>query len=229
MKAMVLAAGRGERMLPLTAHTPKPLLQVGGRPLIDYHLHRLARAGVQEVVVNVAHLGEQIQAHCGDGSAYGLRIQWSVEPQPLETAGGILHALPLLGSAPFLVVNADIWMDYPVAQLCAIAAALAPGAAHLLLVPNPEHHPRGDFALDAATGRVLSRIDTGRNLTFAGVGVYHPAFFAGSHPASLPLLPLLLRALGAGLLYGTQFQGEWQDIGTPERLQKLRCRLGGYH
>lgn len=230
---MVLAAGRGERMRPLTLHTPKPLLEVGGRALIDYHLERLARAGIRELVVNVSHLGAQIQSHCGDGSAYGLSIRWSPEPTPLETAGGILRALHWLGDAPFLVVNADIWMDYPVEVLCAAGPRLAPGAAHLMLVDNPPHHTAGDFWWHDQDGRIMSDVAARagdavpagyRRLTYSGVGIYHPDFFAGEHPESLPLLPLLRRAIDNGLLHGSHFAGEWQDVGTPERLEALRAR-----
>jgi N-acetyl-alpha-D-muramate 1-phosphate uridylyltransferase len=218
VKAMVLAAGRGERMRPLTDHTPKPLLPVGGRPLIAWHLEALARAGVREVVINLSWLGEQIRAALGTGTAFGLRIAYSEEgPVPLETGGGIFRALPLLGPGPFLVVNGDTWTDVDLAGL-----AVGPEAdARLVLVPNPPHHPRGDFGLEG--GRVVEA-EAGRH-TYSGIGVYRPELFAGCEPGRFPLLPLLRRAIAAGRLEGQLHTGAWHDVGTPERLAALDAAL----
>jgi MurNAc alpha-1-phosphate uridylyltransferase len=215
---MLLAAGRGERMRPLTDSVPKPLVKVGGRALIAWHLAALARAGIQDVVINLSWLGEQLRAALGDGRELGVRIRWSEEgPVPLETGGGIFRALPELGSAPFLVVNADIWTDIDFGRLI-----LAPGAlAHLVLVPNPAHHPRGDFGLEA--GRIVEREQ--ERLTYSGVGVYRPEFFAGCTAGRFPLLPLLRRAIAAQKVTGEEHRGQWCDVGTPERLARLESRL----
>jgi len=218
MRAIVLAAGRGERMRPLTDGVPKPLLEVGGRALIEYHLHALAAAGVRQVVVNLSWLGERIRAVLGDGSGYGLQISYSEEgPVPLETGGGIERALPLLGEGAFLVVNGDVWTDQSFAALEAPPDSLA----HLLLVANPAHHPRGDFALgpDGRIGR------EGDRLTYAGIGLIDPALFAGCAPGRFPLKPLLDRALEAGRLTGQRLEGHWIDVGTPARLAELDARL----
>jgi MurNAc alpha-1-phosphate uridylyltransferase len=216
MKAMILAAGRGERMRPLTDRTPKPLLPVAGRPLIVWHLERLARAGVKDIVINHAHLPDQIEALLDDGSAWGLAIRYSPEPPgALETAGGIRNALPLLGEDPFLVVNGDIYCELDFAALPSLAEG---DLAHLVLVPNPPQHPGGDFAL--ADGRVLA--DGPARLTFAGIGLYRPALFAGlaaGEPAKLA--PLLRRAMIGGKVSGEAFAGRWTDVGTPERLAEL--------
>ncbi|WP_297527390.1 N-acetylmuramate alpha-1-phosphate uridylyltransferase MurU [Thiohalobacter sp.] len=220
MKAMILAAGRGERMRPLTDRTPKPLLEAGGQPLIVHHLRALAVAGIRELVINHAHLGAQIEATLGDGSRFGVRIRYSPEPEgALETGGGILQALPLLGEAPFLVINGDVWADVDYAAL----AAAPEGLAHLMLVDNPPHHPEGDFHLDAA-GRVHAE-DSPR-LTFGGIGVYRPELFAGCRPGRFPLAPLLRNAMAAGQVTGWHHHGDWIDVGTPERLVQLRRRLG---
>lgn len=218
MKAMILAAGRGERMRPLTAATPKPLLRAGGKALIEYHLEALARAGLREVVVNVGHLGGQIEAALGDGVRYGVRIQYSREDAAiLDTGGGILNALPLLGDAPFLVVNGDVYVDYPFGQLPAAPA----GLAHLVLVPNPPQHPGGDFAL--RDGRVIDEDES--RLTFSGIGVYRPQLFADCRPGVFPLAPLLRRAMAAGQVSGERYDGRWWDIGTPARLAALDACL----
>lgn len=222
MKVMLLAAGRGERMRPLTDACPKPLLPVAGRPLIQWHLQRLAAAGFREVVINLSWLGEQIAAALGDGSAQGLRITFSREPWPaLETGGGIFQALPLLGPGPFLLVNGDVFTDVDFTRIRLAPADLA----QLVLVPNPEHHPRGDFWLDAA-GRVLADAAAGaERLTYSGIAVLHPDLFEGAEPGRFPLLPLLERARAAGRLGGQRHDGRWLDVGTPARLAQLDAEL----
>jgi len=225
MRAMILAAGRGERMRPLTDHTPKPLLPAGGKPLIVWHIERLAAAGIRDIVINHAWLGEQLPATLGDGSAFGVRIAYSAEASALETAGGIAQALPLLGAQPFLVVNGDIWCDWDPAQAAGAAARLDAERADawLVLVDNPEHHPHGDFALDAA-GRVHAA-GAGK-LTFAGIGIYRHALFHGLPLATpAPLAPLLRQAMARGTVLGTHHRGLWTDVGTPQRLQALDARL----
>ena len=215
---MLLAAGRGERMRPLTDSLPKPLVEVGGRALIAWHLLALARARIREVVINLSWLGAQLRAALGDGSRFGVSISWSDEgPVPLETGGGIFRALPLLGPDPFLVVNADIWTDIDFGRL-----ALEPEAhAHLVLIPNPAHHPRGDFALE---GDRVVNAESGR-LTYTGVGVYQPEFFARCTAGRFPLLPLLNRAIAAGRVRGEVHRGQWCDVGTAERLANLSARV----
>ena len=221
-KAMILAAGRGERMRPLTDHTPKPLLRVGGRALIEYQLTHLATAGITDVVINHAWHGEQIVQALGDGARYGLSIRYSAEGDaPLETAGGILKALPLLRGGPFLVINADIWCDYPLAELPAEPA----GLAELVMVANPAHHPEGDFALQAEAdgdpGRGLLHLNGEPRYTYSGIGVYRPELFSECETAPLPLAPLLRHAASQGLLHGRLYRGCWMDIGTPERLREM--------
>jgi MurNAc alpha-1-phosphate uridylyltransferase len=214
---MILAAGRGERMRPLTDHTPKPLLLAGGRPLIEHQIRALAKAGFTELVINHAHLGEQIEAALGDGARFGVRVRYSPEGTALETGGGIFRALPLLGEGPFLVVNGDVWCDYDFAR-----ARLAPGRlAHLVLVDNPPHHPRGDFAL---VGGAARNRDEPR-LTFGGIGVYRPELFAGCRPGAFPLAPLLRSACDRGAVSAEHHRGAWMDIGTPERLASLNAVL----
>ncbi|TWH64431.1 MurNAc alpha-1-phosphate uridylyltransferase [Azomonas agilis] len=212
MKAMILAAGKGERMRPLTLHTPKPLLPVAGVPLIEYHIRALQSAGFTELVINHAWLGAQIEAHLGDGSAFNLHIQYSAEGEPLETGGGIFKALPLLGDQPFVIVNGDIWTDYPFAQL----HRPLQGLAHLVLVNNPEHHPTGDFALTTA-GQVQE--DSDSLLTYSGIAVLHPRLFTQSQAGAFKLAPLLRQAMSAGQVTGEHYLGHWIDVGTPERLQ----------
>ena len=211
---MVLAAGRGERLRPLTDRTPKPLLEVRGEPLLGWHLRALARAGVREVVINLAWLGAQIRSRIGDGAAYGLQVQYSAEPEgALETGGGIFQALPLLGPGPFIVVNGDTYADIDFAKL-----AIAPHElAHLVLVPNPAHHPRGDFAL--RDGLVQSQGEP--RFTYSGIGIYRPGLFAGCQPGRFPLLPLLQAAIAARALGGELHAGAWTDVGTVERLEAL--------
>jgi MurNAc alpha-1-phosphate uridylyltransferase len=219
MKAMILAAGRGERMRPLTDSLPKPLLLVAGKPLIAHHIERLAAAGIRQLVINHAHLGEMVEAQLGDGATWGVEIQYSAEETALETGGGIFRALPLLGEAPFLVVNGDVWCDVDFSRL-----QLPPGMlAHLLLVPNPAHHPGGDFVLQGE--RVID--GEGERLTFGGIGVYHPQLFAACQPGAFPLAPLLRAAMAEGKVSGIHHQGYWVDVGTPERLRNLEKRLRG--
>lgn len=225
MKAIILAAGLGTRMRPLTDHTPKPLLAVGGKPLIVWHLEALAAAGVREVVINTAWLGEKLAAALGDGAAFGVHIRWSHEGEPLETAGGIVQALPLLGDSPFLVVNGDIWLRYDFRRLLPLSARMT-GRAHLVLVDNPPHNPAGDFALlagDGEYGRVAS--EGAPRFTFAGLSVLHPALFAGLAPGKRALAPLLREAMAADRVSGEYFAGPWVDVGTPARLAELDAQI----
>ena len=240
MKAMILAAGRGERMRPLTDHTPKPLLKVGGKPLIIWHLERLAQAGFKEVVINHAHLGEQIEATLGNGAQWGLSIEYSPEKVALETAGGIANALHFLGSAPFLVVNGDTYTEIDFTEIeskstesdfknITLKASIHEGAehvlklAHLVLVDNPPQHPNGDFAIEfkSQSNGMLKNEGTPM-LTFSGVGVYHPDLFASvikGQPAKLA--PLLRKAIEINAATAQHYQGVWHDIGTPQRLHEL--------
>ncbi|MBM4200753.1 MAG: nucleotidyltransferase family protein [Gammaproteobacteria bacterium] len=220
MKAMILAAGRGERLRPMTDHTPKPLLEAGGRPLIEHLILSLAAAGFRHLVVNLAYLGDQIRDYLGDGTRWGLGIDYSHEgPEPLETGGGIRHALPLLGPEPFLVVNGDIATDFPFERLQGTLRE----DAHLVLTRNPAHHPHGDFALHA--GHIHT--DGEQRLTFAGIGVYRPSLFAGLPEGRFALAPLLREAMARGRVSGELYPGFWMDIGTRERLQDLDAHLRG--
>lgn len=222
MKAMILAAGRGVRMRPLTDTTPKALLAVAGKALIAWHLEKLARAGFAEVVINHAHLGHMLETALGDGSRFGVSIRYSPEREALETAGGIALALPLLGTEPFLVVNADIYTDYDFSALARMD--LRDGLAYLVLVDNPPQHPRGDFALEA--GRV--REGGMPMLTFSGIGVYAPRLFGGIPPnAKVALAPLQRKAIAAERVSGEHYRGCWHDIGTTERLDALNTALRG--
>ena len=227
MKAFILAAGRGERMRPLTDHTPKPLLLAGGKALIEWHLERLAACGFRDVVINHAHLGEQIEASLGDGGRFGLAIRYSPEPPgALETAGGIARALPLLGEAPFLVVNGDIGCDWDFKR----ALALQDRLAHLVLVDNPAHHASGDFCLEGERVRFASSALTTRapTLTYAGIGVFSPAFFSTvTRDAVLKMRPLLDAAIAQQSVTGEEHTGRWGDVGTPERLAELDRELLG--
>ena len=227
MKAFILAAGRGERMRPLTDHTPKPLLLAGGKALIEWHLERLAACGFRDVVINHAHLGEQIEASLGDGGRFGLAIRYSPEPPgALETAGGIALALPLLGEAPFLVVNGDIGCDWDFKR----ALALQDRLAHLVLVDNPAHHASGDFCLEGERVRFASSALTTRapTLTYAGIGVFSPAFFSTvTRDAVLKMRPLLDAAIAQQSVTGEHHTGRWADVGTPERLAELDRELLG--
>jgi N-acetyl-alpha-D-muramate 1-phosphate uridylyltransferase len=218
MKAMLLAAGRGERLRPITDSLPKPLVRVGGRPLIAWHLVRLAQAGVREVVINLSWLGEKMRAALGDGREFGVRISWSEEgPVPLETGGGILEALPLLVPGPFLVVSADIWTDIDFAGI----RIPDQSQAHLVLIPNPPHHPRGDFGLE--DGLVVDREND--RFTYANVGIYRAELFDGFSAGRFPLLTVLRRGIAARAVSGEIHRGEWRDVGTPERLADLEKRL----
>jgi MurNAc alpha-1-phosphate uridylyltransferase len=222
MKAMILAAGRGERMRPLTNTTPKPLLTVGGKPLVVWVIERLKHAGVIDLVVNVSHLADQIEQALGDGARWGVRIVYSFEREALETAGGIAWALPLLDDRPFLVVNSDVYSDYDFASLKARAQTLsAEQPAHLVLVDNPEHHPQGDFGLH--DGVVAA---DGARLTFSGIGAYHPALFADIPRGGKARLGVqLAQPIAEYRISGEHFRGEWNDVGTPQRLAELDARV----
>ena len=220
-------------MRPLSESTPKPLLPVGGVPLIERHVVNLARAGITDIVVNVSYLADKLVTFLGSGHQWGVRIQISREPEPLETAGGVRQALPLLGTNPFLVVNGDIYSDYPFGQL--LKQSVSTGAAHLVWVDNPLHHSDGDFYLE--NGVVVAEVAADEDqtsigklkkavpLTFAGIGCYSPAFFAGDLPEKQALKPLMIKAMHAGLLHGEHYRGDWEDVGTPERLAILDKRL----
>jgi MurNAc alpha-1-phosphate uridylyltransferase len=224
MKAMLLAAGRGERLRPLTDNLPKALVEAGGKPLIAWHLERLARAGIREAVINLAHLGEKIAERIGDGARFGLRVAYSREPEPLETAGGIANALPLLGPAPFLLVNADVYCEVDFAHLAAVV--LGRRLAHLVLVPNPPHRSAGDFSLrDGLVGSAAAP-----RYTYAGIAVMSPEMVHGVRRGEkAPLAPLLYEAADRGRLGGELYEGSWQDVGTLERLAKLEAELRSRH
>jgi MurNAc alpha-1-phosphate uridylyltransferase len=231
MKALIFAAGLGERMRPLTNRTPKPLLEAGGKPLIGWHLEKLSAAGVSDVVINTSWLAEQFPHALGDGAHWGLRLHFSYEgPTPLETGGGMFHALSLLGNAPFIAVNGDIWTDYDFSRL----PPEPPGDTHLVLVENPEHHPNGDFALDPQG--LLHAAGESRH-TFSGIGVYRPALFndwravigdapgIDENPPRFKLPPLLRHAMSQRRATGERHMGRWTDVGTPERLAKLNVEI----
>lgn len=222
MKAMILAAGLGKRMRPLTDVTPKPLLKVGGIPLILWHIERLAHDDFTEIVINIAHLGYQIEEALGDGSAWGVKISYSDEQDEgaLESAGGIVKALPLLGDEPFLVLNGDIWTDYDFQANRKLPEGIL---AHLILVPNPEHNPEGDFALNG------QRVVDARQYTFSGIGYYSPKLFENVPYGKNTLAPLLRSAMKEGKVTGELYEGEWLDIGTPERLELLNAQLLNRH
>jgi len=220
MKAMILAAGLGTRMRPLTDHTPKPLLEIGGIPLIIWHIERLAHDGFHDIVINIAHLGYQIPEALGDGSEWGVKISYSDEQEEgaLESAGGIIKALPLLGNETFLVVNGDIWCDYDFDQTKVLAPNIL---AHLILVPNPDHNLKGDFSLQDR----LVYDGGGQKYTFSGIGYYSPELFKGLAYGKRALAPILIKAMREGRVSGELFEGEWRDIGTPERLEALNIHL----
>ena len=216
MKAMILAAGRGERMRPLSDRMPKPLLEVAGRPLIHYHLEALAKAGVNDVVINLSWLGEQIRDALADGHDWNLTLHFSEEGHPpLETGGGIFRALPMLGPDPFLVVNGDVWSDFPFDTLVLADRDLA----HLVLVDNPAHHRQGDFVL--AETRVRDDSSQGPRLTFSGIGVYRPELFVGCDGGAFSLIPVLEAAMARDQVSGSHYSGKWLDVGTPDRLTAL--------
>lgn len=220
--AMILAAGRGERMQPLTNHTPKPLLKVVGKPLIGYTLQRLAKAGCERVVINCAHLGEQFPATLGQGEQYGVDITYSHEEQPLETAGGIIQALPLINAQQFIVINGDIWCDHPLTSL--FDRDLGDDLAHLVMVNNPPQHPLGDFVLEAGKLRAKpSSVTTG--VTYSGIGIYSRKMFEGLNEGFQALRPLLDEGMMQHKISGEKFLGDWRDIGTPERLEQLNNDL----
>jgi len=217
MRAMILAAGRGERLRPLTDETPKPLLEVDGRPLIAHHVENMAVAGFREVVINLAHLGDMIRETLGNGANWGLNIHYSLEPEgALDTGGGIQQALPMLGESPFAVVNGDVFCDYPLTRLRAIKC----DSVHLVLVPNPAHNPNGDFSLRGGyvglTGNALH--------TFSGISVYHPRFFDSAPGGRFSVKPMLRSAAALQQVTGELYRGEWHDVGTQERLQALHDR-----
>ena len=216
MKAMILAAGRGERMRPLTDGTPKPLLEVAGHPLIHYHLEAIRRAGIKDVVINLSWLGDQIRDALADGHDWNLTLHFSEEGHPpLETGGGIFRALPMLGPNPFLVINGDVWSEFPLGSLALADHDLA----HLVLVDNPPHHKSGDFVL--SDGRVCDDSELGPRLTFSGIGVYRPELFADCTGGAFSLIPVLKEAMGSGQVSGLHYSGRWMDVGTPERLAAL--------
>jgi len=219
MRAMILAAGRGERLRPLTDSTPKPLIQVGGHTLIEHHLQKLAQAGFREVVINLAHLGDMIREALGDGSKWGLNIHYSQEPEgALDTGGGIFQALPMLGDSPFAVINGDVYSDYPLARLRAIKCS----HAHLVLVPNPEHNPAGDFLLRGGYVSKDAGSDDMTRHTFSGISVYHPRFFDAAPEGRFSVVPMLFSATELNQVTGEIYRGNWHDIGSLERLEKLR-------
>jgi len=230
-RALIFAAGRGERMRPLSDATPKPLLSVGGKRLVEWHLEKLAAAGVRDVVINTSHLAEQFPAALGDGSRWDLRIHYSYEgPEPLETGGGMQRALPLLGSEPFIALNGDIWCDFDFSTL----RQNPTGLAHLVLVDNPPHHPRGDFYLrdgllasDSSKDGPLPPAGTGLRLTFAGIGVYRPDLLHGQQAGKYSIVPILRAAFRSGRVSGEHFHGHWSDVGTPQRLAYVNEILGG--
>ncbi|MCX2896162.1 N-acetylmuramate alpha-1-phosphate uridylyltransferase MurU [Pseudomonas mandelii] len=219
MKAMILAAGKGERLRPLTLTTPKPLVRAGGVPLIEYHLKALAIAGFTEIVINHAWLGQQIENYLGDGSQYGVRIRYSPEGEPLETGGGIYRALPLLGDEAFLVVNGDIWTDYDFSVLHQPIS----GLAHLVLADNPAHHPAGDFSLHDGLVRD-GEADTA-NLTYSGIAVLDPQLFKNCSAGAFKLAPLLRAAMALGQVTGEHLDGRWVDVGTHERLAEVESLI----
>ena len=219
MKAMILAAGLGNRMRPLTLHTPKPLLEVGGKPLIVWHIEKLQKIGVTEIVINTAWLGEKLAQALGDGSAFGVKILWSHEGEGLETAGGIINALPLLGEQPFILVNGDVWTTMDFAPL--LKVKLQDELAHLVLVDNPVQHPEGDFILANGRAYTFDQAHPGEALTYSGVAVIHPKIFKGLENGKRPLAPLLKEAMLEQQISASKMQGVWVDVGTPERLNVL--------
>ncbi|MGU3310308.1 N-acetylmuramate alpha-1-phosphate uridylyltransferase MurU [Acinetobacter sp. M5A5_2a] len=223
MKAMILAAGLGNRMRPLTLYTPKPLLEVGGKPLIVWHIEKLKKIGVTEIVINSAWLADKLISSLGDGSQFGVDIRWTREDEGLETAGGIINALPLLGKDPFILVNGDVWttMDFEALRHIKLNDDLA----HLVLVDNPKQHPEGDFTLFDGRAFTFDQDVTGENLTFSGVSVIHPKLFDGLEPGKRPLAPLLKQSMQNQKISGEKLKGAWVDVGTPERLMELDLQI----
>ncbi|MBJ9721465.1 nucleotidyltransferase family protein [Acinetobacter calcoaceticus] len=223
MKAMILAAGLGNRMRPLTLYTPKPLLEVGGKPLIVWHIEKLKKIGVTEIVINSAWLADKLISSLGDGSQFGVDIRWTREDEGLETAGGIINALPLLGTDPFILVNGDVWttMDFEALRHIKLNDDLA----HLVLVDNPKQHLEGDFTLLNGRAFTFDQDMTGENLTFSGVSVIHPKLFDGLEPGKRPLAPLLKQAMHNQKISGEKLNGAWVDVGTPERLMELDLQI----
>ncbi|OTG86076.1 nucleotidyl transferase [Acinetobacter sp. ANC 4558] len=219
MKAMILAAGLGNRMRPLTLHTPKPLLEVGGKPLIVWHIEKLKKCGITDIVINTAWLSDKLVAALGDGHQFGVNILWSHEGEGLETAGGIINALPLLGKEPFILINGDVWTSMDFSILCDVH--LQDHLAHLVLVENPEQHPLGDFTLLNQKAYTFDQNQLGENLTFSGISVIHPQLFTDLENGKRPLAPLLKQAMQDGKILASKLQGEWVDVGTPERLTTL--------
>ncbi|QNX62143.1 N-acetylmuramate alpha-1-phosphate uridylyltransferase MurU [Acinetobacter seifertii] len=223
MKAMILAAGLGNRMRPLTLYTPKPLLEVGGKPLIVWHIEKLKKIGVTEIVINSAWLADKLISSLGDGSQFGVDIRWTREEEGLETAGGIINALPLLGTDPFILVNGDVWttMDFEALRDVKLNADLA----HLVLVDNPKQHPEGDFTLLDGRAFTFDQDVNGENLTFSGVSVIHPKLFDGLEPGKRPLAPLLKQSMQNQKVSAEKLKGAWVDVGTPERLMELDLQI----
>ena len=219
MKAMILAAGLGNRMRPLTLHTPKPLLEVGGKPLIVWHIEKLQKIGVTEIVINTAWLGEKLANALGDGSQFGVKILWSHEGEGLETAGGIVNALPLLGDEPFILVNGDVWTTMDFASL--LNVELGNKQAHLVLVDNPPQHLKGDFILSNGLAYTFEQEQSGEPFTYSGIAVLHSRMFAGLETGKRPLAPLLKQAMQQQQVSAEKMQAVWVDVGTPERLQQL--------
>ena len=219
MKAMILAAGLGNRMRPLTLHTPKPLLEVGEKPLIVWHIEKLQKIGVTEIVINTAWLGEKLANALGDGSQFGVEILWSHEGEGLETAGGIINALPLLGDEPFILVNGDVWTTMDFASL--LDVQLGEQQAHLVLVENPPQHLKGDFILSNGLAYTFEQEQLGEALTYSGIAVLHPRMFVGLENGKRPLAPLLKQAMQQQQVSAEKLQGIWVDVGTPERLEQL--------
>jgi len=219
MKAMILAAGMGNRMRPLTLETPKPLLAVGNKPLIVWHIEKLRAIGITEIVINTAWLADKLVAALGDGSQWGVQIHWSHEGEGLETAGGIIRALPLLGDDPFILVNGDVWTTMDFGSL--LTVDLADHLAHLVLVDNPEQHPQGDFCLHQGRAFLFEQGQIGEHLTYSGIAVYSPKLFKDLAQGKRAMLPLLQQAMRKAQVTAEKMQGKWVDVGTPERLSLL--------
>lgn len=223
MKAMILAAGQGTRMRPLTLYKPKPLLEVGGKALIVWHIEKLKQMGVTEIVINSAWLADVLIGTLGDGSQFGVKILWTREDQGLETAGGIINALPLLGTEPFILVNGDVWTTFDFAHLLHIQ--LEQDLAHLVFVTNPAQHPKGDFTLSNGRAYTFEQEQTGEALTYSGIAVIHPKMFDGLEAGKRPLAPLLKQAMQDGKISAEKMQAAWVDVGTPERLSDLDLQI----